>query len=917
MTRSRLLTAALIGTLASASGDAGARFGFPAAGVAAGLHVQPPDHETGKLLRQLETIIKTADVDAYLALQASSANRDRAQAFVATELRPGASRVVIQERDRVRVSAAGAASHGYRVVVDIFVETGAKARAATWQLEAELRDGTWRLTDQQRLSTVESLHRLSVNRTRQFDARNFVVSAEDLELTLVEGSVFTIDTDEGTIGFVLLGHGEMNFHPPSDTEKGQVKILTGDTSCIARFGAAYVRFGAASLHADLSQLIPRPVDARQLRRAERVFREESAKSYGLDLGDLSRDIWSLVPSAGDFLSEVRTKRFGTLTYARTAMEAEDISFFDRQRERNIAVYASASKLQQRGRFYNEDELAAYDVSHYDVDLIVYPDRLWLEGETTMRLRTKTNPTSQLTVRLADSLVVRSIVSDRFGRMFSLRVKEQNAILVSLPALVMPDTDLSLTIAYAGRLEPQPADREVSLVQQDDGPGPRNQATLPDLGLPRGEPNFLYSNRSYWYPQAPVSDYATARLHITVPAPYVCLASGRAVEGSPRLVSAAGSQPGRLYRFTAERPVRYLSLLISRFERSGSTKLLFDRPALPLPLSEARPPYRELAVQVEANPHQTGRGAELLAQTADMARFYETMTGDIPYSSFTLALTEHTTPGGHSPGYFASLHQTLPGTPLTWRNDPATFDGYPEFYLAHELAHQWWGQAIGWRNYHEQWLSEGFAQYFAALYAQHRRGDDTFSAVLRHIRRSSMNASDQGPIYLGYRLGHIKNESRVFRALVYNKGAAVLHMLRRLVGDDAFFRAVRRFYGEWRYRKAGTEDFRLAVEAEAGHPLERFFEQWIYGSTLPRLTYSYTIEAGAGGPLLTLRVEQHGGTFDVPLTFVLDYADRPSTTLVVPVTERVVSRRVVLSGTLRDVSPSRNDATLAEVTRAPQ
>ena len=98
-------------------------------------------------------------------------------------------------------------------------------------------------------------------------------------------------------------------------------------------------------------------------------------------------------------------------------------------------------------------------------------------------------------------------------------------------------------------------------------------------------------------------------------------------------------------------------------------------------------------------------------------------------------------------------------------------------------------------------------------------------------------------------------------------------------------------------------------SRGGHPLERFFEQWIYGSTLPRLTYWYTIEAGAGGPLLTLRVEQHGGTFDVPLTFVLDYADRPSTTLVVPVTERVVTRRVVLSGTLRtSIPPSRNDAT---------
>ena len=176
-----------------------------------------------------------------------------------------------------------------------------------------------------------------------------------------------------------------------------------------------------------------------------------------------------------------------------------------------------------------------------------------------------------------------------------------------------------------------------------------------------------------------------------------------------------------------------------------------------------------------------------------------------------------------------------------RNDPEVFANYPEFFLAHEIAHQWWGQAVGWRNYHEQWLSEGFAQYFAALYAQHHRGDQTFAGVMRQMRQWGMSASPQGPIYLGYRLGHIRGDSRVFRAIVYNKSAAVLHMLRRLVGDDAFFRGVRRFYETSRFRKVGTEDFRRAMEAESSRPLERFFERWIYGSTLPTVQFSHHVE----------------------------------------------------------------------------
>jgi aminopeptidase N len=218
--------------------------------------------------------------------------------------------------------------------------------------------------------------------------------------------------------------------------------------------------------------------------------------------------------------------------------------------------------------------------------------------------------------------------------------------------------------------------------------------------------------------------------------------------------------------------------------------------------------------------------------------------------------------------------------------------------------------VGWKNYHEQWLSEGFAQYFAALYAQHHRGDETFGGVMRQLRRWAMSQSDQGPVYLGYRLGHIRNDSRVFRALVYNKGAAVLHMLRRLVGDDAFFRGLRRFYRESRFKKAGTNDFRMAMERESGRPLDRFFERWIYGATLPRARFSYRVD----GQELVVRVEQIGELFDFPLTVTVQYADRKPVDVIVPVTEQVVEKRVPIVGTFRGADVRSDDGTLAEMVK---
>ena len=145
----------------------------------------------------------------------------------------------------------------------------------------------------------------------------------------------------------------------------------------------------------------------------------------------------------------------------------------------------------------------------------------------------------------------------------------------------------------------------------------------------------------------------------------------------------------------------------------------------------------MTVNIDANPRQQHRGRALMRPTEEILRFYASLVGDAPYASATIALVESALPGGHSPAYFSMLNEPQESANLSWRGDPAMFEGFPDFFLAHELAHQWWGQAVGWKNYHEQWLSEGFSQYFAALYAQKTRGDRVFADMLRQFRRWSL------------------------------------------------------------------------------------------------------------------------------------------------------------------------------------
>ncbi len=905
-------------------------------------------------IEAVETAISTMDRSRWIELLSPIADREQSLQFYDAMVPQGITRVVIKERDRAPLPGA-LPGEGYRLVLEVFQETGNRGRIATWRLDIRRPRGDdlgrqpWRIQSEDRLATIDGLHRLALNADKQFVARNLVLAAVDFTLRLPAGDVFVAETAEGVTALVLLGEGTILFEPAPKEEKGQLRLFAGTETLETPFSVAFVRINPYEFEQRVAEnvLTPAPVEARSQRRAQGVFDEDVAKSFNLDLSDLSREVWSLLPQPGDFVAEVRTRRFDDLTYARSSGEPEDVSLFQRARRRNISAYASEQKLSSRGRFYNEDDLIDYDITSYDIDAQFFPDRQWMEGETRIKLRVKSHALGVLTLRFADTLNVSSVTSDEFGRLLFLRVRNQNSVLINLPSPVARDFPLTLTLNYSGRLTRTDIQDESllpalpALPAPLAPPAPQGQRTSQpdDLPFVPAEPKWLLSNRSYWYPQAQVSDYATARMRITVPGDYAVVASGILEPGSPAAAGAAvlegsgRSVPRVSYTFNAPQPVRYLAMLVSKMTRVDAATVALDivRPAgrgqpVAVPaeslaqqvakiqaMALATPPVgarNTVQVNVDANRRQEAKSRDTVALAADILRLYASLTGDVPYDAVTIAMVEDELPGGHAPGYFAMINNPPPITAHNWRSDPAAFAGFPEFFLAHELAHQWFGQAVGWKNYHEQWLSEGFAQYFAALFARERRGEDAFRDVLRQFRRWAVADSDQGPVYLGYRLGHIKNESRVFRALIYNKGAAVLHMLRRLVGDDHFFRGLRRYYAENRFKKAGTDDLRKAMEAESGRNLERFFERWIYDSSIPELRFSSVLD----GQELVVRFEQAAEVFDIPITVTVNYTDGKTSEHLVTITEAVTEQRIPLTGVFRSVDANQDGGAVAVIER---
>ena len=864
------------------------------------------------LLNRLEQLLQQNDRDTFPSLL-STPDITGDAAIQATEdlFSYETTRAVVRERDRQALEGS-LPGDGYRVIIEILTETAARARVLTARFDLRRpRDGdlhSWRITAIERLTYVQGLYRLQLDSSTQFVAREFTIQGQDVQFTLHTGYVFQVNSGEGVTGLVLLGRGEMRFSPGPETEKGQLRIFGGSDTLTALFGAVFVRLHPADYETRvrISGLKPMPADPRQAKRAQEVFATEAPKSFNIDLRDLSRETWYILPQLGDFIAEVRTNKFGTLTYARSGGNAEDITLFDRARRRAISLYASPSMLAQRGDTYNEDDLRSYDVVDYNIDTAIYPDRHFVEGTTQLTLRVQAEAIATVTLRLAESLVVSSVTSVEFGRLLFFRVRNDESLIVNLPVSAQRGAVLTLVVAYSGRLPSQALDREtVALEAQDDDTEP----------LVLSEPNFLLSSRSAWYPQNVITDYARARLRVTVPEGYGCVASGQLTPGDVSLRDAATMVGGRSYVFIANDPVRYFAVVASRLTRVSEVAIDARDPKIATSAtfrSNGRPGvpmrrYDRVTVSVDANPRQLSRGRETAPTAADIVRFYGTLMDDTPYESLSVTMLEHDLPGGHSPAYFAIINNAAPFSKLYWGNDPAAFAGVPEYFLAHEIAHQWWGQAIGWKNYHEQWLSEGFAQYFAALYAQRAHGDASFIAMLRQFRRWSLSESDQGPIDLGYRLGLIQGQGRIFRALVYNKGASVLHMLRRLLGDEAFFNGLRRFYADQKFQKAGTDDFQRAMETASGRPLARFFDRWIHGAELPVLRYSSAIRAGE----VIVRFDQDSkAVFDVPVTVTLQYTDGRTEDVVVAVTEAHVEQRIPTRGIVRDVQINRDSAALA-------
>ncbi|BCL82665.1 aminopeptidase [Ktedonobacteria bacterium brp13] len=335
-------------------------------------------------------------------------------------------------------------------------------------------------------------------------------------------------------------------------------------------------------------------------------------------------------------------------------------------------------------------------------------------------------------------------------------------------------------------------------------------TRPVHAFTFGQPRY----HSHWFPchDSP-DDRATTEILATVPAQFITVSNGNLLE-----VIDNGATKTHHWRHDVPHAAYLVSLVVGDF-------------------AEIKDEYKGKPVTYYVRKDRTEDVPFFMGKTPDMMKFYSEFTGvEYPYDKYAQTVVEiytgameHTTATTHSFTLLPDAKARLDiGHNLV-------------SVVAHELAHQWFGDLVTCRDWSNAWLNEGFATYFDNLYIQHDKGDDEFKYQMLQEKKGYLTEDGQYRRPIVYYVYHDRG-FELFDRHLYNKGNWVLHMLRHQLGQESFRRGLHEYLERYRTKQVVTADLMRTLEEVTGHSLEQFFQQWVHGGGHPDLDVNYSWDA---------------------------------------------------------------------------
>jgi len=455
------------------------------------------------------------------------------------------------------------------------------------------------------------------------------------------------------------------------------------------------------------------------------------------------------------------------------------------------------------------EQTCYDVLHYDLTLKVDPEKHTIDGTLGMRARVLKESQSIL-LDLDERLEVGAVTRGKEALSFT---REPGRIRIrGLAELAKPGETFDLLVAYSG------VPREA--------PMPPWSGGFTWKKTKSGEPWIATScqgeGADLWWPckDQPDDEPDSMDLRISVPEPLVCASNGR-------LVEVTSAEKGwQTYHWHVSTPINNYSVALNIAPYAKIEGEMTSSAGERLPLV-----YYVLPENLE-------KGKALFEEIKLDLAFFESTCGPYPFriDKYGVAETPH----------LGMEHQSITAYGNNYRGNPWGAQQGFDFLLHHEMAHEWWGLLVTARNWNDFWIPEGIGTYMQALYAERLKGPEAYRQVMSEQRRGIANTGAVAP-----REPHSSGEMYSTRTWkespggdIYNKGSWIMHSLRWVLGDEAFFKVLRRFaypdpamekMTDGRQCRFATTDELLAIaEKESGQKLGWFWELYLRQPKLPKL-----------------------------------------------------------------------------------
>jgi len=457
-----------------------------------------------------------------------------------------------------------------------------------------------------------------------------------------------------------------------------------------------------------------------------------------------------------------------------------------------------------------------DVENYAIDADINPRTQALNVTAQVRLAALDNDVSTAMFELNNALNI-SRVTDETGRQIPASRASELGVRVNFPAPLTKGKETTLTFVYDGRLS-----------GQEDSPvyGIKFAAIQNDFAY------LMYPAR--WFP---IHDYTidrySADLHITVPSGYQVVASG-----------LPSSQPGAggkvTYSFQFAKPSFAGSIAIVqgdpvRVNSEGVTTSIY---------------FRQKQSMANAYGEQTGK----------IMAFLTSVYGLPPQANLTLVETEDGTPNGFSAPGIIFLSPRGIGNKVADR------------LLANQIARQWWETLVSPINRDHMWLENGNARYAELLWDEHDGGPARLEDDVHDTYVEALTV-DNPPLIQS---GRLEDYSPEYWALTAGKGAALINMLRNIIGNDNFSKLMNSFTGQFGWQSVSTADFRKLAEQISGQNLQYFFVQWVESSGAPEFKMEYTVFRTQKGFRVMGKISQDLDTFQMPVDMKIETEGNPET-----------------------------------------